>query len=348
MLYAPPPILTARRLRHTRLMPANGTVLVYVGQNVHAADVIAETHIPQRHVVIDVRQALGGTRDEAERMLLRTQGERITKGEIIAETRGPLSRLLRSPLDGRIEMSSGGKLVISSDPQPWQLVAGYPGKVAEVHGDRGVTIETEGSWIRGEWGNGLNAEGQLAVFPQGPDAEVSSEVIEPDMRGKILIGGWLRGADALRKAVDTRLSGLAIGSISSDLLVQAAALPFPLIVLEGFGRIPVNALTWLLADEARGRLACLHADFNPPLGIKPEMILPRSVQEDVPAPILFHAPQQYVRIQGDPYAGRIGRIQRIHPGLSQLPSGLRAPAADVFIEPDANVLIPLSNLELLD
>lgn len=348
MLYAPPPILTARRLRHKRLLPAKGSVLVRAGQKVHAAEIIAETSLPRRHVVIDVREALGGTRTEAEQMVVRLEGDRINRGDVLAETGGTFARILRSPIDGRIEMCSGGKIILAGEPEPFQLLAGYPGLVTEVHGDRGATIETEGSWIRGEWGNGLNAEGQLMVLEGDPQTELTADLLVPTMRGMVIVAGFCRTADVLHRAVQLDLSGLALGSMPSDLLVPAAALPFPLIVLEGFGRIPVNDLTWLLAKEAQGRLACLHADFNPPLGIKPEMILPRGVTEDAPPPPLFFSPRQLVRIQGEPYAGRIGRVQRVIPGLSRLANGLAAPVADVWLEPDGNALIPLANLELVD
>jgi hypothetical protein len=43
----------------------------------------------------------------------------------------------------------------------------------------------------------------------------------------------------------------------------------------------------------------------------------------------------------------IGSITDLPEGLSKLPSGLRAPAAEVKLENDANVLVPLVNLEVV-
>ena len=54
-----------------------------------------------------------------------------------------------------------------------------------------------------------------------------------------------------------------------------------------------------------------------------------------------------VRMRRAPHAGAIGTLTKLHPGLSSLPSGLRAKAAEVKLENEEKILVPLVNLEIV-
>ena len=56
---------------------------------------------------------------------------------------------------------------------------------------------------------------------------------------------------------------------------------------------------------------------------------------------------QTVWLRRPPAAGMIGTIIALRPGMSTLPSGLRALAADIKLENGEQVLIPLVNLEVV-
>ena len=59
------------------------------------------------------------------------------------------------------------------------------------------------------------------------------------------------------------------------------------------------------------------------------------------------APGQTVRVCYLARPGEIGTIVQLRPGLTTLPSGLKAPAAEIHLETGEQVLVPLTNLEVL-
>ncbi|HAV79085.1 MAG TPA: hypothetical protein DCX53_17190, partial [Anaerolineae bacterium] len=84
-------------------------------------------------------------------------------------------------------------------------------------------------------------------------------------------------------------------------------------------------------------------------GNRPEAIIPLPVTDEPREPNDFEpfAVGQQVRMLRSPHAGMIGSITSLPDGLSKLPSGLRAHAAEVKLENGSNALVPLVNLEVV-
>jgi hypothetical protein len=84
-------------------------------------------------------------------------------------------------------------------------------------------------------------------------------------------------------------------------------------------------------------------------GSCPEIIVPLPVNSDAPAlrEEQTFAPGLQVRMRRPPALGMIGSIVTVMPGLTTLPSGLRAPAAEVKLENGETVIAPLINLEVV-
>ncbi|MGZ9235562.1 MAG: hypothetical protein ACXW4E_08560, partial [Anaerolineales bacterium] len=82
---------------------------------------------------------------------------------------------------------------------------------------------------------------------------------------------------------------------------------------------------------------------------RPEVIIPLPVSSDPPEPTNFEAWRlgATVRLRRPPSAGMIGTLSHLPAGLSTLPSGLRAPAAEVKLENGDTLLVPLVNLEVV-
>ena len=91
-------ILPLTHIHRSRMLPGQGQVLVRVGQKVSATDSVAETTLTGEHVLIDIRQALGlHSISQAHRLIDRKPGERVEKGDILAQTGRLFSRVHTYP-----------------------------------------------------------------------------------------------------------------------------------------------------------------------------------------------------------------------------------------------------------
>jgi hypothetical protein len=342
-------ILGLTNIQRRRYLPVNGSVLVRVGQKVSASDVIAEAQIATRHMLLDIRRSMGGaTTAEADRSIVRAEGDKLQQGDVIAEGKGFFARVVRAPAASKIAMVAGGRVLLEVESQPIQVQAGLPGVVTELIPERGAVIEANGALIQGAWGNGRIGEGLMIPILHSPDEELTSEMLEVSLRGSVVVAGHCRQVNALRAAADLALNGLVLASMTSDLLMIAARMEYPIMVLEGFGHIPMNAAAYQLITTSEKRDAAINSVFNPSSGSRPEMILPLPAFGTAAVSTTTFAPNQTVRIQGDPYQSKIGVLVQIRPGLTVLPNGLRAQAADVRLEKDIQVTIPLANLEVIE
>ncbi len=341
-------ILGLTNIRRTRLLPVSGKVTVRVGQRVNASDVVATASVATRHILVDVRRGLGMMRaGEAERAIVRMEGEKLQTGDVIAETGGIFSRVMRAPEAGTIVMISGGRVIMESESAPLELRAGIPGVVTEIHPDHGATIETNGALIQGVWGNGQVGEGLLFVLLKSPDDTIARTDIDISLRGAVVVAGHCSDPDVLRYAAELPLRGLILTSMTADLIPVANSVNYPVIVLEGFGKIPLNDAAMRLISTSEKRDVAVTATINPVNSERPELIIPLPAESNSPPEMTYFAPEQMVRIQGDPYRGKIGVIMQIRPGTTTLPNGLRTPAADVRLDKETVVIIPLANLEVL-
>lgn len=169
------------------------------------------------------------------------------------------------------------------------------------------------------------------------------------MRGAVILAGHCSQADALQAAADLTLRGLILGSMSAELIPLVNKLSFPVVLLSGFGRMPIDSAVYKILTTNEKRDTSLNsAPWNPQTGDRPEVVIPLpSVGNVAPESDKFK-PGQTVRIQGAPYNEFIGTLVQLKPGLSGLANGVRAPAALVQLENEEQVTIPLANLEVLE
>ncbi len=343
-------ILPLITLRRERLLPVPGRVTAHVDQKVTPLDVIAEAHYGQGHLLIDVSLALGIQPDAAQRLIQVKAGEMVTQGETIAQRMGLVPQILRVPVNGRVILVGSGRILMESGDGIFELRAGIPGRVTRQVSERGVEITFNGALVQGVWGNGQIGLGILLPVVSKPDEELSVNNIDVSLRGSVLLAGFCSDPAALQAASDLPVRGMILGGLSPALIPMATQMPYPIVVVDGFGFKKMDGIAFKLLTTNAKREATLNAEpFDRQTGIRPEIFIPLPVSEDPPLPkdVQTFAPGQSVRLTRAPNAGAIGTLAGLLPGLTAIPSGLRMPAAEVELESGEQVVVPLANLEVL-
>jgi hypothetical protein len=154
----------------------------------------------------------------------------------------------------------------------------------------------------------------------------------------------------LEAAGELPVRGLILSSIFPSLLQKAREMRYPIMVTEGFGATPMNTAAYKLLSTNAKREVIVNAEvFDRYSGARPETIIPLPIATDPPAlqEVVTFAAGLQIRMRRPPFMGMIGSIVSIKPGLSVLPSGLRAYSAEVKLENNEIVIAPLVNLEVV-
>lgn len=344
-------ILPLTLIRRARMLPDAGQVLVRVGQKVGAADVVAEANIHNPHILMDVRSALRlSYADDLRKYITLRVGDRVQEGDVIAESSGLFKRIVSAPANGQIVAITSGQVMLETSGKPFQLLAGITGEVMEVIPGQGVILESHGALIQGVWGNGQINTGLLLSLANDAGDELVPAKIDMSMRGAVLMAGTCSSEEALLAAAQLPIRGLILGSMSSDLIPIAQRMEYPIVLLDGFGQIPINSVAYrILSTNEKRDVSINAAPLNLFKGTRPEIVIPLpAVGELAPEVAQFKAGQT-IRIKGAPYNKQvIGTLIEIIPGLTLLPNGIRVPAAFIRLENNEEIKIPLANLDVLD
>ncbi|MCL4259012.1 MAG: hypothetical protein KJZ52_00170 [Anaerolineales bacterium] len=343
-------VLPLAAIVRERTLPIAGRVLAHLNQRVNAADVVAEASFSREHTLINVARMLNISAREADRFIKVKQGSEVAQGALLADAGGLFARTVRAPRAGRVIAVGGGQILMEAGSARVELRAGLPGVVSRIIPERGVEIRAVGALAQGVWGNGRIDSGLMTSLIEKQDDVLNAERLDMSMRSLVILGGHVRDADTLRAAMDLTVRGLILSSLHSSLIQMARQMKYPILVLDGFGAMPMNSAVFkLLTTNAKREITVNAERFDRYEGVRPEVYipLPVSTEPDEPQDFYYLAAGQTVRMRRPPYAGAIGIIESLRPGLSLLPSGLRAPAADVKIESGETAIVPLANLEIV-
>jgi hypothetical protein len=313
-------ILPLTTILRERLLPVPGVVNVRLDQHVSASDVVAEARWAREHLLVDVARKLGISPSAADRLIRCKVDDELAANALIASRGGLFRREVHSPREGRVVVVGSGRVLMEVGEVNVELRAGLPGQVMKIIPDRGVAIQTTGALIQGVWGNGR------------------------------IEAGMLRDGEVLRAAAELPVRGLILSSMQPSLISLALQMRYPILIMDGFGNLPMNSAAYRLLTTNAKREATVNAEpYDRYSGGHPEVIIPLPVTVE-PAPpndLETFAVGQQVLLRASPHYGMTGVILGLRPGLTNLPSGLRAPAADVRLENSEELPIPLANMEVV-
>lgn len=335
-----------------RSLSVDGVVLARLNQKVSSGDVVAETTLAREHILLDVARILGVHPNAADRLVKCKVNDRLEAGAEIATGGGLFSRTVYAPRNGRVVAVGGGQVLMEANEIKIELKAGIPGLITEVYPNRGVAIQTTGALVQGVWGNGRIDSGPLANVVEKPDGILTPAHLDVSMRGSVMLGGIVKDAETLKAAAELPVRGLILSSLFPSLLQLAREMRYPIIATDGFGSIPMNSAAYKLLSTNVKRETVVNAEvYNRYTGSRPEVIIPLPVSASTEAPTLREAepfaPGLQVRMRRPPAMGVIGSIVSVKPGMTTLPSGLRARTAEVKLENGEIVIAPLVNLEVV-
>jgi len=354
-----------------RILPLKGDVLVKVGEKVKPDTVVARTLLPGNVEPINVANILGIPPEDIMDCMLRKQGEKVKEGEVIAKSKsffGLFSSECKTKTDGSVESISSvtGQVLIRGNPIPVEMKAYLEGEVVEVYENEGVAVSTWGSFIQGIFGIGGETHGEIKVVTKDNTEVLTDKLIDKNCRDKVVVGGSLVTADAIKKAISLGAKGIVVGGFSDkDLrdflgydigvaITGSEELGIALVITEGFGQINMAEITFDLLKSKEGQLACINGATQIRAGvIRPEVVIP--VKEDV------HKKEKReefenigltvgypVRVIREPHFGRLGKVSDLPPALQKLESESVARVLEVEFEDGTKAIIPRANVEMME
>ncbi len=370
--YTPGLKVTERVLvRKNRILPLKGDVIVKVGDRVRPSDVVARTHLPGNVVPLNVANKLAIAPEDIEMVMLKKVGDPIRNGEKIAVAKslfGLLKNECQATIDGTIESISHitGQVLQRGEPTPVEVTAYLDGEVTEVIPREGVVVACMASFVQGIFGIGGETSGNLKIVTPDNTTVLSDDRIDGSHSGKIIVGGSLVTAAALKKAISVGVHGIVVGGFDDkDLrdflgydigvaITGSEDIGTTLVVTEGFGQINMALKTFDLLRAHEGQMACINGATQIRAGvIRPEVVIPSGDDGRVAAaptamPLEGLKIGSPIRIIRHPYFGRLGRVSELPSPLAVLESESRARVLEVEFDDGKKAMVPRANVEAIE
>ena len=359
-------------VRSERRLPLMGDVLVEVGNQVSAEDIVAQTDLPGNVQMIHAANLMGTSPSSVGRFMLKKVGDPVEQEEIIAQSNGLFGLFkseVKSPVSGTIENISDvtGQVVIREPATPVQTWGYIDGQVIEVMENEGAVIETWGTLIQGIFGIGGETVGQLQTIVSSPNQPLTPELIQTDHEGQILVGGSTVDRQTVEFAIDKGVKGIVCGGIDDRELYQllgyelgvaitgSEKIGLTLMITEGFGQISMARQTFDLLLHRQGMKASLNGTTQIRAGVqRPEIVIPlekdsnSSLDKDrVITPSALDVGTQ-VRLIRSPYFGQLGEVTKLLVEPQSLETEAHVRVLEVQLHNQERIVLPRANVEIVE
>lgn len=354
-----------------RILPLKGDVIVKIGDKLSPDDVVARTHLPGPVETLNVANILGVPPEDVPSCMLKQEGDEMEKDEVIGLSKsffGLFKSEARSKIKGTIETISHvtGQVLLRGLPIPVEVKAYLQGEVVEVFPEEGVSVRSWGSFVQGIFGIGGEVHGELKVVVKGPETVLRENMIDESCKGKVVVGGSLVTANALKQAIKVGAAGIVAGGFSDrDLrdflgydigvaITGSEELGVTLVITEGFGEIMMAHKTFELLQSLEGQLACINGATQIRAGvIRPEVIVP--MEGDINEKVDKKAAHEIglelgtlIRVIRAPYFGKIGKVTDLPSPLQVLGSESKARVLEVEFIDNTRAIVPRANVETIE
>jgi hypothetical protein len=308
-------------------------------------------------------------------VLLVESGAEVKEGDVLAEVKGLFGLFTsraRAPSAGTVEFASAatGHIGIRLEPTPVEVTAFVRGRVAEVREPDTVVVESRAAVVQGVFGVGGETTGVITCLVPGPDDRLSASSLPEDLSGKIVVGGAWAEPDAWRalaeRPAEARPAGLVVGSLTDSELRDYLGydlglaitghedVPFPVVVTDGFGHIPMSEAGFRLLKSLEGRSASMTGQTQIRAGaLRPEVISPLAgepaapeLEQEAAAAVGELALGARVRLIRYPRFGKVGRVTELPDEPREIATGARSRVVAVRLDDGTEAVVPRSNVEL--
>jgi len=363
-------VLHHAKVTKIRRLPIKGQVTKQVGDQLEPNDIVATTDLPGNVQMVKVANLLNiGPNDVLDVMLV-SEGDTVTKGQMIAQTEGFFGYFkldVKSPIDGTVESISGvtGKITMRDAPVPVEVDAYMSGTVKEIIPEEGVIIEANAAFIQGIFGIGGESRGDMEILVTDREQELTGDLLNESHRGKIVVGGSFISLETYKKALSLGVAGVVVGGFNYyDLeeilgytlgvaITGSEDLVTSLVLTEGYGNIRMGSRTFDLLKEHDGKFVSINGATQIRAGvIRPEIVIPLK-ESEIPKTPVYQSEEKgigkgsLVRIIRAPYFGRMGEVISLPPKLQQMESETMVRVAEVKIDEEI-LVIPRANLEMVE
>jgi len=209
-------VLHETKVIKERRLPLKGDVLKKKGEIVAPDDIVATTDLPGNVQMVNVANLLNIDAEDIGDVIKLQKGEKFSKDDLIAETAGLFGLFkskVQAPVSGTLESFSEitGQVVLREAPIPVEMDAYVSGKVKDVIPEEGVHIETDAAFIQGIFGIGGESRGDLKVITKTSYDEITSEMLDSSLEGKVVVGGSHITLATYKKAISLKVAAIVVG-----------------------------------------------------------------------------------------------------------------------------------------